>query len=257
MPTLTGPEVFQLAYEAFKEADPSKPEHVLRANATYAAGVAFYESGWRTDAKGDTTITTQKWGPSVGLWQIRSLNADYGTGRHRDERANTDPVHNARAMVSISGGGDTWTPWSVTRSDLPQGRPEDVAAKAAEVTQEVAGLMDISVTDFILADGASPIGIGGLPGLIAGIVGSPIDSGGAIIDSVGGTIGNAVGGILDPLEAVGQLLSNLLDPNFWKRLGLGALGVVLVLGGLAVALGDVTNVTSTVPDLIDKVSPAA
>ncbi|NUP79752.1 MAG: hypothetical protein HOV96_19625 [Nonomuraea sp.] len=61
---------------------------------------------------GDTGITTATWGPSVGLWQIRTLKAETGTGRSRDINILTDPVQNARAMFEISSGGNNWGPWS-------------------------------------------------------------------------------------------------------------------------------------------------
>ena len=82
-------------------------------SAAVATAIAMGESGGRTDARGDTTITTSRWGPSIGLWQIRSLNADRGTGRQRDEIANLNPATNARHAFQISGGGTNWRPWSV------------------------------------------------------------------------------------------------------------------------------------------------
>jgi hypothetical protein len=79
---------------------------------TTAVAVALAESGGNPGAKGDTTITNGTWGPSIGLWQIRSLRDDYGTGRERDAKANLNPATNARHAWSISGHGTTWTPWS-------------------------------------------------------------------------------------------------------------------------------------------------
>jgi hypothetical protein len=61
---------------------------------------------------GDIGLQNGTWGPSVGLWQIRSLKAQYGTGGDRDASRLTDPAFNAKAMVSISGAGANWRPWS-------------------------------------------------------------------------------------------------------------------------------------------------
>lgn len=111
------------------------------------------ESGGRTDARGDTTITTSTWGPSIGLWQIRSINSQRGTGGERDELANTDPQKNARAMMSISANGTNWRPWSVYtsgkyRTYLAQARlavgnpgavPAGVAADAAAAAAGASG----------------------------------------------------------------------------------------------------------------------
>lgn len=84
--------------------------------AVVAAAVALGESGGNPDAVGDTSLADGKWGPSVGLWQIRSLRADQGTGRARDASRLADPTFNARAMAEISGAGGNWRPWSVFTS---------------------------------------------------------------------------------------------------------------------------------------------
>lgn len=74
--------------------------------------IATAESGRETDAIGDRDLVDDVWGPSVGLLQIRSLHRDRGSGRARDELANTDPSHNARAGWEISRGGTDFRPWS-------------------------------------------------------------------------------------------------------------------------------------------------
>lgn len=61
---------------------------------------------------GDLKLTTAKWGPSVGLWQIRSLNAEKGTGGTRDASRLTDASFNARSMYAESKGGRDWSPWT-------------------------------------------------------------------------------------------------------------------------------------------------
>lgn len=106
MATLTAAQVYNLAKDA----------GLSPAAAGIATAIARAESGWRTDAMGDTTITTDKWGPSIGLWQIRSVKAESGTGGTRDATRLTDPAFNARSMVSISSGGTRWSPWSVYTS---------------------------------------------------------------------------------------------------------------------------------------------
>lgn len=81
-----------------------------------AVAVAKAESGLRTDEMGDTSIQTAKWGPSVGLWQIRSLKAQKGTGGTRDADALLSALHNARSAFSISAGGLNWLPWTVYKT---------------------------------------------------------------------------------------------------------------------------------------------
>lgn len=78
-----------------------------------AIAVAMAESSGDTNALGDTTITTAVWGPSVGLWQVRTLKAETGTGKSRDKNKLTDPAFNARSAYSIAGGGSNFKPWSM------------------------------------------------------------------------------------------------------------------------------------------------
>lgn len=106
MPTLSIEQVARVALDAGWQGE----------KAAIATAIAMAESGGRTDARGDTTITTSKWGPSIGLWQIRSLNAQRGSGGERDEVANLNPNTNARHAFAISSSGNNWRPWSVYSS---------------------------------------------------------------------------------------------------------------------------------------------
>lgn len=85
-------------------------------SARVAAAIAKAESGLRTDALGDTTITTATWGPSVGLWQVRSLKAERGTGGTRDATRLTNASFNARSMATISNHGRNFAPWSTYKN---------------------------------------------------------------------------------------------------------------------------------------------
>jgi LysM repeat protein len=75
--------------------------------------IVLAESAGRTDAIGDVALQNATFGPSVGLFQIRSLKADKGSGRTRDELANLDPATNARhARQIFLEAGSRFTPWS-------------------------------------------------------------------------------------------------------------------------------------------------
>ncbi len=87
-----------------------------KAALTRAVAIALGESSGNTDAVGDVALQNSTWGPSIGLWQVRSLNADKGKGTVRDETRLRDPAFNARAMVSISNGGTNWQPWTVNNT---------------------------------------------------------------------------------------------------------------------------------------------
>jgi len=83
-----------------------------------AVAIAGAESGHNPRAVGDRSLAGRRtpdgrtWGPSIGLWQIRSIDQERGTGRTRDASRLTDPDHNARSMATISNGGRSWSAWS-------------------------------------------------------------------------------------------------------------------------------------------------
>jgi lysozyme-like protein len=77
-----------------------------------AVDVARCESGFRARALGDGHLVDLTWGPSIGVWQIRSRHADFGTGRPRDASRLIDPAFNARAAYAISAGGTDWSAWT-------------------------------------------------------------------------------------------------------------------------------------------------
>jgi hypothetical protein len=104
--TLSPTQVYKLA----RDAGLAPPTAVV------ATAIAGAESGYRTDAMGDTTLENATWGPSVGLWQIRSEKAQYGTGQARDASKLTDPAFNARSMAQISGAGKNFGPWTTYRN---------------------------------------------------------------------------------------------------------------------------------------------
>lgn len=106
MTTLTPADIYRAARAAGFDV----------ANAVRATAIALAESGGRTNARGDLGLQTSKWGPSVGLMQIRTLTADTGTGRARDITRLDDPVANMRAAYEISSAGRDWTPWSTYKN---------------------------------------------------------------------------------------------------------------------------------------------
>lgn len=103
---MTGTEVARLALLVL--GDPAK--------AITAVAIAKAESNWNPSAVGDTTLTNEVWGPSLGLWQIRSLNAHYKMGWDRDAFHLKEPEFNARSMKSVSRNGTYWEPWSVYKN---------------------------------------------------------------------------------------------------------------------------------------------
>ena len=77
------------------------------------------ESGWYGDAVGDTSLISAKWGPSIGLFQIRALRSPTSFGSKDYWRYNAmlrNPLINAMAAFDISDGGTNWEPWSTFTS---------------------------------------------------------------------------------------------------------------------------------------------
>jgi hypothetical protein len=82
------------------------------SEAPIAAAIASAESGGNPGAQGDITLMDSTWDWSEGLWQIRGLRDERGSGQLRDSLANANPVTNADAMYVISNGCTDWTPWT-------------------------------------------------------------------------------------------------------------------------------------------------
>lgn len=156
MATLTPAQVYALAREAGLDAP----------KAVVATAIAMAESGLRTDAVGDVGLQDARWGPSIGLWQVRSAKAETGQGTSRDATRLTDPRFNARAMVEISGAGGNWRPWSVYKSG-------SYRTNLAKVTAAATGVESDPTWRDKLAQG-----LAGIPGLsaAAGVVSGAKDA---------------------------------------------------------------------------------
>lgn len=111
MTILTAEQVADLAYAAGFRGDALA---TITAIAKPESGLGLPAPGWADTATlGDTKLETAKWGPSVGIWQVRSLKAELGTGRSRDKAALlASPAKQARSAWEISRGGTRFTDWS-------------------------------------------------------------------------------------------------------------------------------------------------
>lgn len=123
--TLTPAGIATLALE--HGCDPSA--------APTATAIAMAESGGSPSAQGDVGLMTDVWDWSAGLWQIRGLRAQRGTGGLRDSIANQDAGTNAAAMYTVSRGCADWTPWSTYDS----GAYEAFLPLAAQAVRYVVG----------------------------------------------------------------------------------------------------------------------
>ncbi len=105
-----------------------------KAEAPIAAAIAAAESGGNPGAQGDISLMDGTWDWSQGLWQIRGLRSERGTGGLRDSLGNANPQKNAQAMYTISSGCTDWTPWStfVSGAYLPYLGMSKTAVLAAQ-----------------------------------------------------------------------------------------------------------------------------
>lgn len=131
MAKLTIQQIYQLARDA----------GLSPTQAALATAIALGESGGSTTAVGDENLQNEKWGPSVGLWQVRSLNAETGRGTTRDVQRLSDPEFNAKSMYAISNGGTNWNPWTVYTKGIYRQHLDDVysALGGAPPTGDVPG----------------------------------------------------------------------------------------------------------------------
>jgi len=167
-----------------------------------AVAVAAAESGRDAADVGDEHLVNGTWGPSVGLWQIRSLHKDKGTGRTRDEEANRDPLVNAKAAFAVSDGGRNWSPWT----EFKNGgfRAHVVPAGHAVIAIGEAGFSIGDVVREVIAN----------PGAVPGV----------IVDEVA-----------DGWRSVVALLT---DPQTWVRVFTLLAGGALVVGGVVILAKD-------------------
>lgn len=88
-----------------------------------AQAVAQAESQGYVDAVGDITLVSAKYGPSIGLFQVRSLRHPPSYGgldlwRHAWPLRNA--WFNASAALALSKAGTDWSAWSTFTSNAYQ-----------------------------------------------------------------------------------------------------------------------------------------
>lgn len=78
-----------------------------------AFAVSMAESQGNPNARGDIKLQDSTYGPSIGLFQIRSLK-DWKkyNNPNRDGSRLSNPNYNIQAAWNISHGGKNWAPWS-------------------------------------------------------------------------------------------------------------------------------------------------
>jgi hypothetical protein len=177
-----------------------------------AIAIAFAECGGKvtTEKRGDVALQTRTWGPSIGPWQIRSLNAQKGTGGERDEIANQSLPTNAQHAYAIwREAGNSFSPWTTAggafmfywvRAGTAAGRAE------ADPTQ---------------------VGGGG-PG-DPGDTSDPVNTSNPLTD--------AAGAAKNAVKMLAEAGAWIADPHNWMRIAQVTVGGAVVIAGLAVIVG--------------------
>lgn len=150
------------------------------AAATVMTAIAGAESGYDNANLGDIGLQDNTWGPSYGLFQIRTLKAETGSGTNRDiNRLAASDLEQARAAYAISGGGTNFSPWTVYNTGAYQ--------QFLEGAKSAAGATSLTGDE----DGPLPtVGPDWLPWNWPSVVGNKA------IDVVGDAAGDAVDSVL-------------------------------------------------------------
>lgn len=189
------------------------------------AGVALAESD------GDPAATNPS--GATGLWQIEWPLHEGVTPGATSQAALEDPATNAAAAVAILGGGPGITAWEGDPVGQLAQNGVPLSLQAAEQATQAAG--------HSTADAVDPTG---LAGQAAGTVENEA------VDVVEGPISliPGVGGAGNFVSDADATLKALSSTAFWERVGMGALGVGLVVAGLAVFFGSTGKGQKTISD---------
>lgn len=126
------------------------------ASAQTMTAIALGESGGDDAAQGDIALQDSTWGPSYGLFQIRTQKAATGTGGVRDIAALAGDIDaQAKAAYEISGQGRDFTPWTVYTS----GRYQQFRAGVLSAVRKYL-LLPIDVVRKLVGLGTAPIRAG-------------------------------------------------------------------------------------------------
>lgn len=225
----------------------------VQAAVLVAIGMA--ESGLNTSAVGDVGLENATWGPSIGVWQVRTLKADTGTGSDRDiNRLRKGLDQQAAATVAIlhSQGLSAWSTYTggayrahLATASKVSGLPASTlthagsypdtpgrsttgkghrmatsssSAHAGAVTPTAATAAVAGVTNVSLLGGLlDPFNF---PGAAAGAVGQAL---GGVGSQVGGAIAGGMGAVL------GSFWQDYLQPfALTSFVVVGGIGLVVI-----------------------------
>lgn len=182
-----------------------------------AMDIVQMESGGRSNAEGDKSITNSKWDYSIGLFQIRSLK-DWK--KYNDPKR--EPTHlynaleNAKEAYKISNGGTDWSAWK--RSSEKLGLGNGTSASDAAFLEQLLGKDAVSQLNALTSS---------MDKLMGGGFGSSITSGwgsGLNSSSLSGSSGSKtavinINGTQDSKSIVDQVIAELKKQGFLEKAG--------------------------------------
>lgn len=130
-----------------------------RASAIIMVAIGLGESGGNDTALGDVGLQDSTWGPSVGLYQVRTLKGQTGSGSDRDISALMgDSDRQAKAALDISSNGTDFTPWTVFTSGTYQRYLDQAQAAADSATASGYVTTDVGLGDVLGGVVPNPVG---------------------------------------------------------------------------------------------------
>ncbi|WP_279581687.1 hypothetical protein [Fodinicola feengrottensis] len=111
--------------------------------AVIMTAIAGAESGYDDADLGDVGLENETWGPSYGLFQVRTQKSATGTGGDRDQTwlAASD-LNQAKAAYAISSGGTNFGPWTTYTSGKYQSFLSGAKAAASSVGANLGSFVD-------------------------------------------------------------------------------------------------------------------
>lgn len=214
---LTPVQIFNLLMAEQKKHSDGNLWGVVKGTA-----IVYRESRGNPKARRDASQNSAG-GNDRGLWQWND--------KWNPEISDTDaydPVKATEWAYKKSNGFTDFGPWkgaSITPDTLR------IAVKAAvDAGYSAAGLFKIT----------EPIPVSASDPVKGGTIGDT-----PWYEDVGVAVADGVASVKDKLfgwaEALGTLLSALIDPSWWKRIGVGVLGVAVVIGALVLMFGQSVN----------------
>ena len=222
-------------------ATPARAFKLLRdagispAQAVILTAIGGAESGWNENALGDQSLETAKWGPSVGIWQIRTLKAQTGTGGPRDInvlRGNPSAQAHAVRVVLHAQGLGAWSTYrngtykqflGTRKNHNPTGKASSSSTSAT--AQPVFDLSPINPLDLI--PGINPFHWGGALAAGAGeVIDNGLSAAGKATAEGFASGGKAIWGVVQPFALTGMFAVG---------------GIVLVIVGASITAKPTTD----------------